>query len=415
MEASTAWPQLPQTLQSNVLALNYHSDKLDVQVDLLKTLASYVAGIDQTIENLNQLITRAQTSTNYEQPTCCCSPIIESLSSLPTFLSSVVCEIKRLSSVPVSSALPSNQSAHSDLVCGSTQPKTSAILCPVKSVTLIYPPRSAVTGALVLVTEAKGASTSSLSSVLEPVVPASSHSLCTPAQSAPVQLTSLVVDSVAQPPLNKREKKRLRKQWNSRRSLPPQRSSTNIRLSARPEVKLSLQSQGAPRVISPSNLPQSVPINVLSVGTTVQETDSSFKDYLVSGEKGNPSSVLVSAAPSWGSGGLALPATTLLVPKTVHGNMNGDVLDFGSTNSSKLQSVNRGSSPAFLPPSPRTTSVENPVLGGAVALPNVEGQPQPSVSTSSSMTLAEHPTLKLVFTPEYRSKGPHDILNRGNI
>ncbi|KAJ1084642.1 hypothetical protein NDU88_004788 [Pleurodeles waltl] len=48
-ETSSAWPQLLQTLQSTVLALNYHSDKLDVQVDLLNTLASYVAGIDQKI------------------------------------------------------------------------------------------------------------------------------------------------------------------------------------------------------------------------------------------------------------------------------------------------------------------------------------------------------------------------------
>ncbi|KAJ1099211.1 hypothetical protein NDU88_004315 [Pleurodeles waltl] len=64
-ETSSAWPQLLQTLHSTVLALNYHSDKLDVQVDLLNTLASYVAGIDQKIENLNQLISRAQTSANY--------------------------------------------------------------------------------------------------------------------------------------------------------------------------------------------------------------------------------------------------------------------------------------------------------------------------------------------------------------
>ncbi|KAJ1118275.1 hypothetical protein NDU88_006470 [Pleurodeles waltl] len=207
MEASSAWHQLLQTLQSTVLALNYHSDKLDVQVDVLNTLASYVAHIDHKIENLNKLTTRAQTSSNYVQPTCCCSPIIESLSSLPTFLSSVVREIKRLSPAPVSSALTSNQSAHSDLVRGSIQPKTPAKLCPVKSVTLINPPQSVVTGALELVTEAKDASTSSLSPELEPVVPASSHFLCTPAQSAPVQVTSSGVDSMAQPPLSKREKK----------------------------------------------------------------------------------------------------------------------------------------------------------------------------------------------------------------
>ncbi|KAJ1105113.1 hypothetical protein NDU88_002521 [Pleurodeles waltl] len=95
-ETSSAWPQLLQTLHSTVLALNYHSDKLDVQVDLLNTLAFYVAGIDKKIENLNQLISRAQTSANYVKLTCCCSPTIESLSPFPTFLSSVVCEIKIL-------------------------------------------------------------------------------------------------------------------------------------------------------------------------------------------------------------------------------------------------------------------------------------------------------------------------------
>ncbi|KAJ1115814.1 hypothetical protein NDU88_004036 [Pleurodeles waltl] len=134
---------------------------------------------------------------------------------------SVVCEIKRLSAAPVSSALPLNQRAHSDLVRESIQPKTPAKLCPVKSVTLINPPRSVVTGALELVTETKGDSTSSRSPKLEPVVPASSHFLCTAAQSAPVELTSSGVDSVAQPPLSKREKKRLRKQRNSRRSQAP--------------------------------------------------------------------------------------------------------------------------------------------------------------------------------------------------
>ncbi|KAJ1144231.1 hypothetical protein NDU88_010532 [Pleurodeles waltl] len=75
-ETSSAWSQLLQTLQSTVLALNYHSDKLDVQVDLLNTLASYVAAINQNIENLNQLITRAQTSSNYVHLSCFCSPII---------------------------------------------------------------------------------------------------------------------------------------------------------------------------------------------------------------------------------------------------------------------------------------------------------------------------------------------------
>ncbi|KAJ1190998.1 hypothetical protein NDU88_000315 [Pleurodeles waltl] len=363
METSSAWPQLLQTLQATVLALNYHSSKLDVKVDLLNTLASYVAYIDQKIENLNQLISRAQTTANYVQPTCCCSRFIESLSSLPTFLSTVVCEIKRLSSPPVSSALLSNLSAPIDLVWGPTEPKTLDKLCPVKSVTSINSPRSAVTGALELVTLAKGASTSPPSSELEPVVPASSHPPRTSVQPALVQPMSSEVDSVAQPPLSKREKRRLRKQRNSRRCPPSQRPSTDVRLSACPEVQLPLQFQGSPREALTPNPLQTLPTNVPPVGTTVQETDPPLKDHLILHEKGNPGSALVSAAPHWGSGGSACPATTLSVSKIGHGNMNGDVPDPGSSNFSKLPPVNRSSSPAILPSSPRTASAKNQVPG----------------------------------------------------
>ncbi|KAJ1089621.1 hypothetical protein NDU88_002770 [Pleurodeles waltl] len=224
-----------------------------------------------------------------------------------------------------------------DLVRGPTKPKTLDKFCPVKSVTSINSPRSAVTGPLELVTEAKGASTSTPSPELEPAVPDSFHPPSTSVQPALVQPMSSGVDSVAQPPLSKRGKKRLRKQRNCRRSQPSQRPSTDVRLSARPEVQLRLQFQGATRAASPPNPLQSVPTNGPLVGTTVQETDSSLKDYLILREKGNPGSVLVSAAPHWGSGGSARPATTLSVTKTAHGNMKGDVLDPGSSNFSKLR------------------------------------------------------------------------------
>ncbi|KAJ1131152.1 hypothetical protein NDU88_009495 [Pleurodeles waltl] len=207
-ETSSAWPQLLQTLQSTVMALNYHSDKHDVQVDLLNTLASYVAGIDKKIENLNQVITRAQTSSNYVQPSCCCSPIIESLSSLPTILSSAVCKIKRLSLAPASSVPSSNPSAPFDLVRGSSQPETLDKLCPVKSVTSINLSRPAATGAPESVIEELDTSTSSPSLELEPVVPAYSHLPSTPAQPALVLPTSSGVDAVAPPLLSMREKKK---------------------------------------------------------------------------------------------------------------------------------------------------------------------------------------------------------------
>ncbi|KAJ1191818.1 hypothetical protein NDU88_001133 [Pleurodeles waltl] len=157
------------------------------------------------------------------------------------------------------------------------------------------------------------------------------------------------VDPVAQPPLSKRDKKRLRKQWNSKQRQPSQRPLIDVRLSAPPEVQLPLQFQGAPREALPPNSLQHVPINAPLVGTTVQETDSPLKDYLISSEKGNPGSVLVSAAPYWCSGGSACPATTLSVSKIAHGNTNGDALDLGSSNFLKLPPVNRSSSPAIEP------------------------------------------------------------------
>ncbi|KAJ1116999.1 hypothetical protein NDU88_005200 [Pleurodeles waltl] len=246
-----------------------------------------------------------------------------------------------------------------------------------------------VTGALELVTEAKGASTSPTSSAPELTVPASSHPPCTFVQPVLVQSMSSGGDPVAQPPLSKREKKRLRKQWNSKRSQPSQGPSTGVRLSAHPEVKLPLQFQGAPTEALPPNSLQLVPIKAPLVGTTAQETDSPLKNYLISHEKGNPGSVLVSAAPYWGSRGSACPATTLSVSKITHGNMNGDALDLGSSNFFELPPVNRSNSPAILPSSPRTASAENQVPGVPAGSLNADEQQQPPVSIYPSMTPVE--------------------------
>ncbi|KAJ1106502.1 hypothetical protein NDU88_003903 [Pleurodeles waltl] len=222
---------------------------------------------------------------------------------------------------------------------------------------------SAVTGALDLVTEDKGASTSSAP---ELTVPASSHPPFTFVQLALVQPMSSGVNPVAQPPLSKGKKKKKTPQTTEQQVEP-------IRLSAHPEVQLPLQFQGAPREALPPNSLQPVPINTPApVGTTVQETDSPLKDYLMSREKGNPGSVLVSAAPYWGSGGSACPATTLSVSKIAHGNMNSDALDLGSSNFFKLPSVNRSSSLAILPSSPRTAYAENQVPGVPAGLLNAD-------------------------------------------
>ncbi|KAJ1202862.1 hypothetical protein NDU88_006657 [Pleurodeles waltl] len=92
----TIWPHLLQTLESTMPAHNYHFDTLDLQVGLLNLLAVFTAGIYSKLDNLNKLILRAQSTTDIVESACCCSPIIDSLSLLSTFLNDVLSEIKRL-------------------------------------------------------------------------------------------------------------------------------------------------------------------------------------------------------------------------------------------------------------------------------------------------------------------------------
>ncbi|KAJ1119811.1 hypothetical protein NDU88_007996 [Pleurodeles waltl] len=365
MPTGLAWPQLLQTLQSTVLALNYHADKLDVQADLLSSLASYVA----------------------EAIFSSCAP------GAHVELSSI-----------------------SDLARGPIQPKTlDDYFLPTKSVTTANLPLPVAIGVREHVIEASGAVTIPSFPKLESTVPPSSHFLYTPAQPVLVHSTPSGADPMGHPLLSKREKKRLRKQWNNRQSQPRQGFSTNVQLLVHPEAQQLSQLQGAPRVTSPSNssptlpvgsFPQIEPVKGSLVSTTVHGTDLPFKDCLILAEKGNRDSVSVSVAPHWDSGVPAYPAATQFVSKAVHEITDGDALDPGSSNFLKLPLDNRSSPPVILPPSLRPVSAEIPALGGPADFRNVEEQLQPSLPLCPSTIPSVRSTLKLVCTSEYRSKEP---------
>ncbi|KAJ1211159.1 hypothetical protein NDU88_006520 [Pleurodeles waltl] len=74
--------------------LTYHSAKMGVQVEILSSVAVYVAAIDKCIIELNNLIKRAQEETSDLVPRCCCSPILDKLSQLPNVLGGVMEDLK---------------------------------------------------------------------------------------------------------------------------------------------------------------------------------------------------------------------------------------------------------------------------------------------------------------------------------
>ena len=50
------WTTLLNTLHSAVKAMQYQSDKMEIQLSLLSTMATHIIGIDVKISNLNGLI-----------------------------------------------------------------------------------------------------------------------------------------------------------------------------------------------------------------------------------------------------------------------------------------------------------------------------------------------------------------------
>ncbi|XP_078503492.1 fibrocystin [Lissotriton helveticus] len=79
------------------------ADKMDIQISLLNTLAVYVAKIDERISNLNSLIRRAQETVDRPQQGCDCSPIVEKLCSLPGIMEKLVADLKEIAkATPIS-------------------------------------------------------------------------------------------------------------------------------------------------------------------------------------------------------------------------------------------------------------------------------------------------------------------------
>ncbi|KAJ1134800.1 hypothetical protein NDU88_001248 [Pleurodeles waltl] len=67
---------------------------MDVQVEILRSVANLVAGIDKRINELNSLIKRAQEATNNLTPRCCSSATLDKLSELPSIIGGVINELK---------------------------------------------------------------------------------------------------------------------------------------------------------------------------------------------------------------------------------------------------------------------------------------------------------------------------------
>ncbi|KAJ1117094.1 hypothetical protein NDU88_005294 [Pleurodeles waltl] len=86
-----ALPSLLKTIQSIVNAMFDHSVKMDIQSEVLNTVAAQVVVIDGKIAKLNKnLIKRAQDDTSELTPRYNCSQVLQKLNTLPEFLGEVI-------------------------------------------------------------------------------------------------------------------------------------------------------------------------------------------------------------------------------------------------------------------------------------------------------------------------------------
>lgn len=88
---TSTWNSLLNTIQLDVEALQYQSEKMEIQLTLLNILAVFTAGIDEKLGNLNGLITRVQANTHFS---CKCDQVVDKLSTLPSMLSGLIKDIK---------------------------------------------------------------------------------------------------------------------------------------------------------------------------------------------------------------------------------------------------------------------------------------------------------------------------------
>ncbi|KAJ1170888.1 hypothetical protein NDU88_002759 [Pleurodeles waltl] len=90
----SAWPAVLRTIQSMADALSYHSAKLDVQVEILSSVAIFVSAIDKHFNDLKNIIKRAQEVTNDLTPKCCCCANFAERSHLPNIVEGVMKEME---------------------------------------------------------------------------------------------------------------------------------------------------------------------------------------------------------------------------------------------------------------------------------------------------------------------------------
>ncbi|KAJ1177300.1 hypothetical protein NDU88_002559 [Pleurodeles waltl] len=73
-EAGSSWQVLLTTMDIMSEVIYYQADKRETQVDLLNILAVHIVSIDKKLQELNDLIKRAQTHAYTQQVHCQCVP-----------------------------------------------------------------------------------------------------------------------------------------------------------------------------------------------------------------------------------------------------------------------------------------------------------------------------------------------------
>ncbi|KAJ1214973.1 hypothetical protein NDU88_002583 [Pleurodeles waltl] len=89
------WEVVFKTSQLTLEALAYQSNKMDVQIELLNIIATSISGIDQKLVDINNLIIRAQTLAETTNIECACAPIVEKFKQIPEVLSTIIDDIKK--------------------------------------------------------------------------------------------------------------------------------------------------------------------------------------------------------------------------------------------------------------------------------------------------------------------------------
>ncbi|KAJ1169922.1 hypothetical protein NDU88_001808 [Pleurodeles waltl] len=84
---------LLNALHTSTTALNMQSDKLDLQMDLMKVMAIHIADINRKLELLD--IRPLEQISSQQQAFCNCGPVIDKLSTLPTILTEILQKVKK--------------------------------------------------------------------------------------------------------------------------------------------------------------------------------------------------------------------------------------------------------------------------------------------------------------------------------